>query len=191
MKTSPNFFFSITLGFKHSLINSNNSLGLSIKLCNDILKLIEILYVLEFLSKYFETIFFIIFIKSFLFHHIKHILSNISNSSGFSCMSFNILTKSLFAFLIVKIHVNGITNGNTSLVNDIKISFFSGFFSSSPLCDFSDLSLSSLTFSLPDGSCCSSSSSSLISIVVFTLSSFNDLVKVLLIIFCVDVSNST
>ncbi len=187
MKTSPNFFFSISLGFKHSLINSNNSLGLSIKLCNDILKLIDILYVLEFLSKYFETIFFIIFIKSFLFHQIKHISSNISNSSGFSCISFNILTKSLFVFLIVKMQVNGITYGRTSLVNEILISSFSGVSSSSSL---SDLSLSSLTFSLPDGSSCNSSSSSLITIVVFTLSSFNELANDLFIHFCVVVSNS-
>ena len=39
------------MGFKQSLINSSNSLGLSIKSCNDILKLIEILNVFEFLSK--------------------------------------------------------------------------------------------------------------------------------------------
>ena len=36
------------------------------------LKLIEILNVLEFLSKNFSIIFFIILIKPFLFHHIKH-----------------------------------------------------------------------------------------------------------------------
>ena len=35
--------------FKQSFINSNKSLGLSIKLCSDILNCIDILYVFEFL----------------------------------------------------------------------------------------------------------------------------------------------
>ena len=48
VNTSPNCFFSINLGFKQLSINSNNSFGLSIKLCNDILNCIAILYVLEY-----------------------------------------------------------------------------------------------------------------------------------------------
>ena len=51
VKTSPYFFCSITFGFKQLLINSNNSIGLSIRHCKDILNCIEILYVFEFLSK--------------------------------------------------------------------------------------------------------------------------------------------
>ena len=37
VNTSPFSFFSTSLGFKQSFINSNNSFGLSISDCNDIL----------------------------------------------------------------------------------------------------------------------------------------------------------
>ena len=56
VNTSPNFSFSVCLGFKHESTSSNNSFGLSDKHCNDNLKFKDTSYVIDFLSIYARLI---------------------------------------------------------------------------------------------------------------------------------------
>ena len=58
-------------------------------------------------------------IKPELNHHILDCSSKTSNNSGLFLIILMISRKSLHLLSIVKKHVNGITNGNISLVSDI------------------------------------------------------------------------